>query len=197
MNLLRVITFASLGLNGPGITRAADATTPVDYTQRNAPFATATAVTPEAKSPPRDAAMQDKRVEKTTVDKKPAAVGDRRAAVDVEEAREKIIREKNTRRPATTEQPLSQFNQRLAPMATATDTKKPPLVAKFQDGLTSASAANMARFPALDGTTTAKLNRFVFRKNSPEPAAATTPSVTAAAGPSAVQKYSVPVRESR
>ena len=196
MNLPGVITLASLSLIGPGIARAADATTPVDYTQRNTLFAATATIVPDKKALQRDDAVQDKRVEKTTFDKQPAAVGDRRAAIDVEETREKTVREKNTHRPEATEQSLSQFNHRLAPMATAAETKTPPLVVKYQDSLTSATASNMARFPALDGATTAKLNRFVFRKNSPEPVAAGA-VVTPAGGASAVQKYSPPARESR
>ncbi|MEY4088623.1 MAG: hypothetical protein RJB55_894, partial [Verrucomicrobiota bacterium] len=45
----------------------------------------------------------------------------------------------------------------------------PPTVSKYQDRLDAASASNMARFPALNGATTAKINRFVFRKNTAEP----------------------------
>jgi hypothetical protein len=41
-------------------------------------------------------------------------------------------------------------------------------VAKYQDGLAAASAANLARFPADGAATTAKVNRFVFRKNGAE-----------------------------
>jgi hypothetical protein len=167
----------------------ADATTPVDYTQRNTPFAPAATVTPEKKELPRADAVQDKRVEKTTVDKKPAAVGDRRAPITVEETQEKNVREKNSSRPEKIEQPMSAFNHRDATITTAADTKKPPTVAKYQDSLAAASASNMARFPALDRATTAKINRFVFLKNSPDPTPLTTDAaVTPAGGANPVRK---------
>jgi hypothetical protein len=62
-------------------------------------------------------------------------------------------------------------------------------VAKYQDGLTSASATNMARFPAVDRATGAKINRFVFRKNPDEVSAVTGGAeVTPAAGGSVIRK---------
>lgn len=182
MKLPSLIAVASLSfIVGTGV-RAADATTPVDYTQRNAPFAPAASVTPAKKDLQRDEVVQDKRVEPTTIDKKSAAIGDRRAAISVEEARDKSVREKKSSRPETAEQSMSSFNHREAGIATGSDTKKPPTVAKFQDSLTAASASNMARFPALGDATTAKINRFVFRKNPAEASAVTgnAPAVRAA-----------------
>jgi hypothetical protein len=74
-------------------------------------------------------------------------------------------------------------------MSTAADSNKPQLITKYQDGLTSASATNMARFPALDRATGAKINRFVFRKNAPDPAVALDgAAITPAAGGATVQK---------
>ena len=47
----------------------------------------------------------------------------------------------------------------------------------------------MARFPALDRATGAKINRFVFRKNAPDTAVALDgAAVTPAAGGATVQK---------
>src|SRR5437763_716191 len=73
---------------------AADATTSVDYTARNGQFATGATISPERSEPRVDEAVQDKRFDKKTVEKLPAAVGDRRAAIDVTETREKNVREK-------------------------------------------------------------------------------------------------------
>lgn len=189
MKLPGLIALASLTLTGAGSARAADATTPVDYTRRNTPFAPAANVTPDKQSPQTNATVQDKRVEKNIVDKQPAAVGDRRAAIDVQETRDKNIREKDSRRPEVVEQKLSSFNGRTAPISTGADTTKPPIVTKYQDGLTSASATNMARFPALGSATGAKINRFVFRKNAPDPDSPLVgAAVTPAAGAAAVQK---------
>ena len=182
------LTFAvAAGLGFALAANAADATRPVDYTQRNAPFAPAGTVTPEKKELLRADAVQDKRFEKTTVEKKPAAVGDRRAAIDVTEARDKKILEKNTRQPDVREQPKSVHDHQESHISTATDTKRPPHVAKYQDSLVSASASNMARFPADSVGATAKINRFVFRKNAPDTATALgEATVTPAAGPAPV-----------
>ena len=189
MTLPGLIVFAGLPLAGVLMARAADATSPVDYAQRNAPFAPAATVAPAKQAPETNAAVQEKRVDKTIVDKKPAAVGERRAAIDVQEAREKTIRGKDSYRPEKLEQPMSALNHREASMSTAADSNKPQLITKYQDGLTSASAANMARFPALDRATGAKINRFVFRKNAPDTAVALDgAAITPAAGGATVQK---------
>lgn len=182
MKLPSLIGSASLSFFCLAMARA-DPTAPVDLTQRNGGFAPAETVSTEKKPPVRDAAVQDKRVEKTTFEKTMAAVGDRRAAIEVQETRDKTIREKKSSRPEAMDQAISPFNHREAAIATATDTTKPPMVAKYQDGLTAATAVKQTKFSALDRATTAKLNRFVFHKNSPEAAPVTAgASVTPAAG---------------
>jgi hypothetical protein len=173
---------------------AADATTTVDYTQRNSPYAPATgaAVTPDKESPKAktNETLQQKRVDKTTIDKATSPLGDRRAAIDLTETREKQVKEKQSHRPEVVEQPKSAFNQRQAGISTAGNTYKPPMVSKYQDSLTSASATNMARFPAIDRATGAKINRFVFRKNPSDAGALAneTKAVTPAAGGASLQK---------
>ncbi len=169
---------------------AADATTPIDYTQRNTPFAPSANVAPEKQNPAdKTAVVQDKRVEKTTVDKKSSPLGERRAAIDMTEAREKNVREKDSHRPEKIDQPESSYNHRQSSISTADNTKKPPTVTKYQDGLTAASASNMARFPAIDKAATAKINRFVFRKNPAEADATTAAAnVTPAGGAAPVLK---------
>ena len=101
--------------------------------------------------------------------RKPAAtIGDRRAAIDMKETRDKNIHDKDSQRPETVDRTMSALNHREATISTANEsTMKPQMVVKYQDSLTSASATNMARFPALDRATGAKINRFVFRKNAP------------------------------
>jgi len=189
MKLPGFITLVSLTLTGVTRALAADATSPVDYTQRNTPFAPAGNVTPDKRVPETNSTVQDKRVERDVLDKKPAAVGDRRSAVDVTETRDKTIREKESRRPEKVDQPTSTFNHRESRISTADDTKNPPMVSKYQDSLTFASATNMARFPALDGAAGAKINRFVFRKNGSTPSTALDGApVTPAAGAAAGQK---------
>lgn len=172
--------------------RAADATTPIDYTQRNSPYApgSSTEVTPEKQKPKIDETVQEKKVDKTTIDKRTAPQGDKRAAIDMTEAREKNVREKDSHRAETQkiEQPTSTYNHRESRFSTKEDTTKPPTVTKYQDGLTAASATNMARFPAMDKATGARINRFVFRKNPSESVTKETGAVTPAAGGSPLQK---------
>ena len=168
---------------------AADATSPVDYTQRNAPYAPAGSVSPDKKTPETNTTVQEKRVEKITIEKQTSAIGERRAAVEMKEAREKNVREKDSRRPEKIDQPTSAYNHRPAAISTAADTTKPPSVTKYQDSLTAASTSNMARFPAVDGATGAKINRFVFRKNPEEKGAITSgAAVTPAAGGAVLSK---------
>jgi hypothetical protein len=171
------------------LARGADATTPIDYTQRNGPFAPAGSYSAEKQTPTTNAAVQEKRVDTKTVEKKPAVVGERRAAIELKEAKEKQVREKDSHRPEKIDVPNSAFNHQQALISTGADTTKPPMVTKYQDKLVSASATNMARFPAIDGATGAKINRFVFRKNPEEKSVTTTAAdSTPAAGGSVIQK---------
>jgi hypothetical protein len=182
------IALAACGLCLTGL-RAADATTPIDYSQRNTPYAPAETVTPEKQNPSTNQGLQEKRVETTTVEKKTAPQADRRARTEVKETKEKQVLEKDSHRPEKLEQPTSAYNHREAKVSTGADTSKPPTVAKYQDRLTAATATNMARFPAIEAATGAKINRFVFRKN-PE-VAGTAPggaAVVPAAGGAAINK---------
>jgi hypothetical protein len=163
----------------------ADVTSPLDPAARNAPYAPAATVAPDKQAPAGNlnSRVQEQRFDAEKLERKPAAVGDRRAAIDVGEAREKQVREKQSQRPERIEQPLSAYNHRQAAIATASDTTKPPMVSKYQDSLSAASATNMSRFPALEGSTGAKINRFVFRRNPTEPERALEgATVTPAAG---------------
>lgn len=183
-----VLVFA---LAGSGPMEAADATSPVDATQRNTRFIPAEPVAPEKQTPADRAAssLQERRFDAPVRDRVLAPQAGQRAALDVQETREKQIREKDSRRPEVVEQPRSRFDQRLAPFTTGTDTTKPPTVTRYQESLSAASAANMARFPALEGATSAKINRFVFRKNPPDSGAAMDDArVTPAAGGSPIRK---------
>lgn len=169
--------------------RAADATSPVDYTQRNGTFAPSGSIAPEKSTPTTNSRVQEKRVEKPVVDKALAPVGDRRAPIDVTERREKAVREKTSQRPRAEEQPKSSFDHRTAPISTENDRVKPPTVSKYQESLVAASSTNMARYPAMDQATAAKINRFVFRKNPVEAGAvAGNAPITPAAAGSAVQQ---------
>lgn len=164
-------------------TRAADATSPVDYTDRNARFKTGDQVKPETNRPKVVDDVQQRRVEPARIEKQPAAVGERRASIDLAETRDKVVHEKNVRPPDKIEVEKSRYDQQRSRFSTANDTKKPPTVTRYQESLTAASATNMARFPAMSTATTAKINRFVFRKNAGEPSnAAQGAKVVPAAG---------------
>src|SRR5687767_8330152 len=102
---LTALALISLGF---ALARAADATTPVDLTQRNASYVPAAGATvkPDKQVPVTNATVQDKRFDKTTVEKSMAPQGDRRAGIAVQENNEKHVREKDSRRPETREQPV-------------------------------------------------------------------------------------------
>ncbi|HVS53624.1 MAG TPA: hypothetical protein VHD62_14815 [Opitutaceae bacterium] len=155
---------------------AGDATGAIDPATRNASFAPAGAPAPVAATPTVDSAVQQKRVPTSVVEKQPAAVGDRRAPIAIEEARDKTVIEKDSRRPApspaTSTATASAFDHRVAAISVTNDRRQPPLVSKYQDGMVAASAANLARFPAASSATGATINRFVFRHNAPDAAAA-------------------------
>lgn len=173
------------------VARAADATSPVDYQQRNETFAPGTGVTaPVRQTPQTNEAVQQKRVAPPTIDKASAAVGERRAAIPIEEKKAKNVRVKDSHRPEKIEEPTSAFSHRRAEISTSSNTTKPPLVAKYQESLAAATpwgpaaaTGNKPNFSATDAAATAKINRFVFRKNPADPAALTGGApVTPAAG---------------
>ena len=169
--------------------RAADATSPIDYTDRNVPFTPGGNVQPNKRTPEINQATQQKRVTPPTVEKQQSAIGERRAAIDMTESRDKVVHEKEVRTPEKLEQPKTGFDQQRARITTAGNTNKPPTVSKYQDSLVAASASNMARYPAVSAKTSTKVNRFVFRKNGGELSdAPSRASVTPAAGGSVLVK---------
>jgi hypothetical protein len=183
----RIAVLAALGLCVLSAA-AADATSPVDYAQRNKPYAPADSVVPEKQKPAANGAVQEKRFEKTLVEKQKSSLRDREAAVDVKEARPKQVREKEQYPTQVIEHTTSDFNHRTSAFSTASDTAKPPMVAKYQDSLTAANAIKVKTTSALSRATAATINRFVFRKNPPEPSTVPGGRVTPAAGGSALQK---------
>jgi hypothetical protein len=161
---------------------AADATSPVDYTQRNQPFAPTERTAPAKQKPAANPSLQEKRVETTTVEKQKSSLREREAAIDVKEARPKHVRKNESHRPEGIEHTTSNYNHRPAAISTATDSSKPRMVSKYQDSM--AAAPTWGGMRAVDPAATAKINRFVFRKNPPEPAAAVKggPVIPAAGG---------------
>jgi hypothetical protein len=167
---------------------AADATSPIDYTQRNQPYTPADSVRGEKQKPATNGSVQEKRVEKTMVEKQKSSLREREAAVDVKEARPKQVREKESYPTEVVEHKTSDFNHQASAYSTASGTSKPPMVARYQDSLTAANAIKVKTTSALSRATAATINRFVFRKNPPEPPAGPGGPVTPAAGGSALQK---------
>jgi hypothetical protein len=185
MPRLFALLVAGLVAAGTALT-AADATTPIDYTRRNDPFAPGSGPQPAKKAPATNDAVQQKRVAPPTVDKPAAAVGDRRARVPIAETNPKNVQDKTVRPNEKIDPTRSGYDGQRSRYSTVGDTTKPPTVAKYQDSLAAASASNMARFPALDQATAAKVNRFVFRRNGGDLAdSATRAGVVPAAGGSA------------
>lgn len=189
MKMPGLIVLVSLTLTGATQARAADATTPVDYTQRNGTYAPGITTQPEKKTPEANPTVQEKRVDKTVVDKKPAIAGERRAPIDMKETREKNVREKDSHTPEKVEQPASPYNQREAPISTGANATRLPMAAKYQDSLTASNTTTTTRTTAADRALAGKVNRFVFRKNAPDPAVALDgAAVTPAAGGAVIQK---------
>lgn len=157
---------------------AAGSTAPIDVTQRNAEFAPAATVTPDKRTPKIDHAVQDRRVEKNVL---PKPVGGEmpRAGIEVVESGAKPLRD--APRDSLTPLPPNVSPETHRATSIPDKVKQPRMVTRYQDGLSAARAANLARYPDLQpGASPAKLNRFVFRKNVPEPAL-----VTPVAGPAA------------
>jgi hypothetical protein len=107
--------------------------TPVDYTQRNESFAPANSL-PVQKEMTKAESVQSRVVEKQVNERKMLdAPSARRSGIEVNEAKEKNVVEKDVRQPEKIERQISAYNQKPAAITTAGDTTKPPTVAKFQD----------------------------------------------------------------
>ncbi|MEY4939152.1 MAG: hypothetical protein RIQ93_887 [Verrucomicrobiota bacterium] len=172
-------TFVPLFLLGLHAGRAANSTAPIDVTQRNAEFGPEATITPPKRPPQIDHAVQDRRFEKNVLPK-PAAGDMPRAAIEVAEPGPKALRAAPSGSLAPLPPNVSPETQRAASLPA--NVKQPRLVTRYQDGLAAARAASLARYPEMKpGATSAKLNRFVFRKNVPEPALVT-PAAGSAAG---------------
>ena len=151
--------------------RGADATSPLNPAQRNETLAPGPGISPDLRTPSEsvNSSVQENRVSPTVVERKESTLGSRRAPVETGETRDKTVVDKDVRIPETIRYPMSPFDHQSSARSTKEETKRPPMVAKYQDSLDAASASNMARFPALNGATTAKINRFIFRRNTAEP----------------------------
>jgi hypothetical protein len=164
MKRFRLVACASVSV-WVSLSLAREATAPVDYTERNVPFAPAANVQPSVTNPARNEGLMDKRVDKSVVEKTRADLLAQKAPIAVGETHAKPMLEKKLGPAPAAEKPaLNSWNHREAPVSvTATP---PKLVSKYQTSLTAATSSNMARFPAASAGVTAKINRFIFRKNA-------------------------------
>jgi len=184
MNLRGVFIFAVGGFGSTVPLAAADAAK-VDYTQRNEPFAPAEGVPPEKRTPEHNRTVQDRRVAPSVTNPTGGGPGERRSPIDLTEAREKRVLAPETQKPAVRAPELSPFDHRESRFKTAGSAEKPKLVTRYQDAMTSAHATTQKRSPALGADTTARVNRFVFRRSGAAPADGAVPvgSTPAAARP--------------
>ena len=185
MNSPGLFIFAAVSLVAPVPLIAADAAK-VDYTQRNASFAPAAAVEPAKRSPELNRALQDRRVAPSVTNPAGSLPGERRSAIDVAESRDKRVLAPDTQRPAVRAPELSPFNHRESRFKTVDSAGKPKLVTRYQDAIAAANATAQKRSPAFGADTTARVNRFVFRRNVATPAV-TTAAVPAAGTPAAAR----------
>src|SRR5688500_18711529 len=118
-----LVATAILGLF-TGYAGAADATTPIDYTQRNQPYTPVESVKSQKQKPAPNSIVQDKRVNPAVLEKKESSLRGREAAIDVKEAHPKNVRVKDSHRPETIEHSTSDFNHRTSTITTAGDTSK-------------------------------------------------------------------------
>jgi len=168
MKLNGAFVLLACGL-APSLGARAATATPVNSTPAATPYTTPAAVAPAHRPPEVRHSIRDREIEKQVLPTSPSPPGDRPAALDPTDTLSLPVQAKQVRVPETLPRAASAFDHRLAAISTSGDTHAlPPTVAKYQDGLRAASAANLARFPAVGRATTAKINRFVFRKNVPD-----------------------------
>lgn len=185
MNLPGFFIFVAFSLVAPGSLVAADAAK-VDYTQRNESFAPAAGVQPEKRSPELNRALQDRRVAPSVTNPAGGAPTERRSPIDVVESRDKRVLTLETQKPTVRAPELSPFDHRESRFKTGESAEKPKLVTRYQDAITAANATTQKRSPALGADTTARVNRFVFRRNVTTPAA-TTGAVPGSSTPAAAR----------
>ena len=156
----------------------------VEYSERNTPFAPASTVTPAKRAPELNRTVQDHRVNPTVVAPESTPAADRLAATAVTETRDKSLLTPDSRRPESAPVERSAFDQRRSRFQTATDTKQPPLVERYRTSISADTLSHQGRLAAADVGTTARVNRFVFRKNPSESSsvAGSSPVIPAAGG---------------
>jgi hypothetical protein len=171
--LLVVSAVLPFGLRAEDVTK-------VDATQRNTDLAPTPETADTRLSPGREAnqrpflrndRLQDQRFNAPeNIGRKDAAVGDKRAAIDITETRDKtIIERKDFAKPEVRERELNRHDGEKSRIQPKGDqVKKYDTVSKYQDGMAAAKESAFQRKPSLEKRTTfEKLNRFIFKRNAP------------------------------
>jgi hypothetical protein len=152
--------------------------------QRNTTFAPSGSITPDKRTPEGNATLQDKRFNSPElIERKDAAIADKRAPFAVEETREKEIYDrKDYPKPEVRDRETYARDGEKSRIQPKGDMiKKYDMAAKYQDRIKDAPNSGLQRSPTLEKRTTFdRINRFVFRRNGPGQGADT--GVTAAGG---------------
>ena len=131
--------------------------------------------------------LQDQRFSAPeNIESKDAAVGEKRAPIDLTEKREKtIIQRKDFTKPEVRERELNRHDGEKSFIQPKGDqVKKYDTVSKYQSRMADADSGQFQRKPSLEKRTTfEKLNRFIFKRNAPGSENGTPTVTTAAGGP--------------
>lgn len=174
--LLLAVALGSLGVVG---VRAADPAQ-FDPSKKNdqlapTPEQTDTRLAPnqEANQRPieRNDLLQDQRFKAPDkVERKDAVVGEKRAPIDIKEARDKtVIERKDVPKPELKTWDKNRHNgEKFGRQPTGDDVKKYEMVDKYQSRMTDAKTAVAQRQPKMEKRTTFEsINRFLFKRNGP------------------------------
>ncbi len=185
MKLTGALLLAALGLASSSSAHAADPAK-VDYSERNTPYAPAASVSPAKRAPQRNDSLQDRRISPAVIDQPTAAIGSRQAPIDLAETTAKTLISPASRRPETRALEMNAFDHRESRFQPDTAQAGPKLATRYQTALTSARATNLTGSPAVGADTTARVNRFVFHRNTATPLG-TTGAVSAGGGASVLR----------
>jgi hypothetical protein len=147
--------------------RAAGAGQPADLAKRNETYAAAPTITPEVRAKEGAETLQNRRVDFSVREKaEPAVPADRRAAVEVNEARAKTVLPTESSRPAARTKAMSALNHRVSDLDPKDRLAPPTTVAKYQDGMRGATTIGAGGAVVIEKPGLfSRLNRFVFQRH--------------------------------
>ncbi|MBC7366384.1 MAG: hypothetical protein H7343_06150 [Undibacterium sp.] len=187
MKLPGALLLAALGLASSSSVHAADPAK-VDYSERNTPYAPVPSVSPDKRAPELNTTLQNRRIAPAVLDRPIAAVGSRQAAIDITETKAKNLVTPDARRPEARTLEMNAFDHRESRFQPDAAHDGPKLAARYQSALTSARSTNVTSAPAVGAGTTARVNRFVFHRNTATPLG-TTSAVTPAGGSTVARSF--------